>query len=77
MRDGSKKEWSLSEMLPGRFRPQDVLGEDYAHGLMASPRTVPLEWTKQAEDELLRNAGDPRFGVAAAGALREARRVSA
>lgn len=63
--NGSIKEAMLPEILPFRFRPQDVLGEDTGDLLMKYNREQQVEFTKSAKEKIEKNSGDPLFAKVA------------
>lgn len=67
-------EYSLSELLPARFGPLDLL-EDVSAPLLLEPQDNRLKWAASAQRELLRaGRGDGALGRAAEAAFEAAQR---
>jgi cytidine deaminase len=65
------RSYSLAELLPMRFKPQDLLGSN-PPPLMLQPQRHKLIWTQEARAELAGRADSEIFQVAASLALAEA-----
>lgn len=71
--DNGKGSYKLNQLLPMRFKPQDLLGED-PPPLLLSPQNLPLQYsldTKLAISQ--RSVDNPVFSKASQLALQEAR----
>lgn len=63
--------YTLAELLPMRFRPQDLLGEA-PPPLLLQPQRLRLSWSEAARSALQARAQDPDFTRAAEAALAQA-----
>ena len=71
---GDSDHFSLDQLLPHRFRPQDLLGER-PPPLLLQPQRCPVALSGEARGLLQARAGDAPFQAAAAAALRKAQEV--
>ena len=71
--DDANASYKLQQLLPMRFKPQDLLGED-PPPLLLSPQNLPLTYSPQAKEAIEQRAAEDRlFSQAAELALQEAR----
>jgi hypothetical protein len=68
------QEYSLQQLLPARFGPQDLL-EDKAAPLLLQPQQHHIEWTAAAQQVLQQRQGEPGFVQAAEEAFAAAKKV--
>jgi len=66
------KECTLPDLLPLRFKPQDVLGDDYTAVLMAPREKAQLQFTKSAREKIQWHSKVQCFQTAAEDALKAA-----
>lgn len=69
---GAPRSYTLAELLPMRFKPQDLLGEDHPP-LLLQPQRLRLALTDAARETLVARRTDAAFAHAAEQALAEAR----
>jgi hypothetical protein len=70
------QEYSLLQLLPARFGPQDLL-EDTAAPLLLQPQQHHIEWTAPAQQVLQQRQGESGFQQAAEEAFTAAKKVGA
>jgi cytidine deaminase len=68
----ARTSYSLTDLLPLRFRPQDLLGDD-PPPLLLEPQRLPLEFSEVARAAIADRGFEPHFRAAAFAALAEAR----
>lgn len=70
--DNANGSYKLQQLLPMRFKPQDLLGAD-PPPLLLSPQNLPLEYSPAATGTIAQRSGESRlFSEAAQLALQEA-----